>query len=209
MPYYLNITEAFLFLQFVLLKPGIDWRVVVVNWCSKQLCYLSFCLHLPVQGFVFGPIVSLPLGNLPQSGVCYDISRRREWWERQLACLACKCVLLLHTLCVHFFTFVVLLFALGLLELHHLLIFEAIWKRSVFYFKKIVACSLPFKTALSKSKQLQSIKLPLKSQTNSVFIIVPDKSKCLEFEHITATYSTSPWKCWPQPQQWRFISKGL
>ena len=77
---------------------------MVVNWHSKKCCYLSFCLHLPPEGVVFVPIVPLPLGDLPQSGVWHDISHRTEWWERHLVCLICKCVLLLHLIGLHITT---------------------------------------------------------------------------------------------------------
>lgn len=160
--------EPFSFLQFVFLKPGVDWRFVLVNWCSKQCSYLCFCLHLPVKGVVFVPIVPLPLGDLPQSGVWHNISHRREWWERQLACLICKCVLLPHLigLCIttHIF-FSMLLFYL---------LYVCCWsakhfRRGLLSYIHFVVCSWSFRTAFKMSK---SIKVPLIRQVNSLFCVI-------------------------------------
>lgn len=173
MPYYLNITEAF-FLQFVFLKPGVDWRFVVVNWCSKQCCYLSFCLHLPVKGVVFAPIVPLSLGNLPQSGVWHDINHRREWWKRQLACLTCKCVLLLHpiglSITTHTVVQVPFVFRLSSFGLSALCLIVCCWSVKHFRWKQLFIHTFGFLFMgfWNGFKLFKSIKGTLINQANRV-----------------------------------------
>ena len=131
---------------------------MIVNWCSKQRRYPPVGLHLPVKGVSFVPIVPLPLGNLPQSGVGHHISHRRERWERQLACLACKCRFITSHRSVRTHT----LWPFSQFCCSFLCLFS-------FHIHSAV-CSRPFTSALSKFKQFKSIKVSLISQANSVFV---------------------------------------